>query len=474
MKARLLVVDDESAIRDTMRMLLEYDGYEVLVAGSGHEGLAIVERDNPDLVFLDVKMPGMDGLEVLSRIRGLNDALPVVIVSAHGTTTTALEAGRLGAFRFIEKPLSKDYVLDAVREGLELGSLRRENRQLRSALDTRHQVVGDATGLKRVMDQVRKAAPTNATVLILGESGAGKELIARAIHRNSLRVKERFIQVNCAAIPEELIESELFGHERGAFTGATEKQTGKFEQADRGTIFLDEVGDMSPKTQAKVLRVLQEGEVERLGSAKTIKVDVRVIAATNKDLEQEIADGRFREDLYFRLSVIPIHAPPLRDRLEDIPSLVAHFSGQFSRENNRRPARFSTQALEALKQARWRGNVRELKNVVERLLIMSERDVIEGADVRAVVRTADGAEPRAASGALTGGSAPVGGTPAQPPSASAGTLREFKETTERAWLVDKLRENAWNISRTAEVIDTPRSNLYKKLDQYRISQETDR
>ena len=275
----------------------------------------MVERDHPDLVFLDVKMPGMDGLEVLSRIRGLNDALPVVIVSAHGTTTTALEAGRLGAFRFIEKPLSKDYVLDAVREGLELGSLRRENRQLRSALETRHQVVGDATGLKRVMDQVRKAAPTNATVLILGESGAGKELIARAIHRNSLRAKERFIQVNCAAIPEELIESELFGHERGAFTGATEKQTGKFEQADRGTIFLDEVGDMSPKTQAKVLRVLQEGEVERLGSAKTIKVDVRVIAATNKDLEAEIAEGRFREDLYFRLSVIPIHAPPLRERL---------------------------------------------------------------------------------------------------------------------------------------------------------------
>lgn len=473
MKARLLVVDDEAAIRDTMRMLLEYDGYDVLVAGSGHEGLAMVEREHPDLVFLDVKMPGMDGLEVLSRIRGLNDALPVVIVSAHGTTTTALEAGRLGAFRFIEKPLSKDYVLDAVREGLELGSLRRENRQLRSALETRHQVVGDATGLKRVMDQVRKAAPTNATVLILGESGAGKELIARAIHRNSLRAKERFVQVNCAAIPEELIESELFGHERGAFTGATEKQTGKFEQADRGTIFLDEVGDMSPKTQAKVLRVLQEGEVERLGSARTIKVDVRVIAATNKNLEQEIAEGRFREDLYFRLSVIPIHAPPLRERLDDIPALVAHFSAQFSRENNRRPARFSAQALDALKQARWRGNVRELKNVVERLLIMSERDVIEGADVRAVVRPADGSEPRPAAssaGAGGGGASDVAPEVAAP---SAATLREFKETTERAWLVDKLRENAWNISRTAEVIDTPRSNLYKKLEQYRISQDTD-
>ena len=297
MKPRILVIDDEVAIRDTMRMILEYDGYDVLVAGSGQEGLQLVEREHPDLVFLDVKMPGMDGLEVLGRVRQINESLPVVIVSAHGTAMTALEAGRLGAFRFIEKPLSKDYVLDAVREGLELGQLRRENRQLRSALESKHQVVGDSQPLRGIMEQVRKAAPTNATVLILGESGVGKELIARAIHRNSLRARERFVQVNCAAIPEELIESELFGHERGAFTGATEKQTGKFEQADKGTIFLDEVGDMSPKTQAKVLRVLQEGEVERLGSARTIKVDVRVIAATNKDLEHEIAEGRFREDL---------------------------------------------------------------------------------------------------------------------------------------------------------------------------------
>src|SRR5688572_13260611 len=292
MKSKLLVIDDDAAIRDTMRMLLEYDGYEVVVAASGQEGLAMVEKENPDLVFLDVKMPGMDGLEVLGRLRTLNDALPVVIVSAHGNTTTALEAGRLGAFRFVEKPLSKDYVLDAVREGLELGNLRRENRQLRSALETRHQVVGESGGLRAVMDQVGRAAPTSATVLILGESGVGKELIARSIHRNSLRAKERFVQVNCAAIPEELIESELFGHERGAFTGATEKLTGKFEQADRGTIFLDEVGDMSPKTQAKVLRVLQEGEVERLGSARTIKVDVRVIAATYKNLEEEIEKDR--------------------------------------------------------------------------------------------------------------------------------------------------------------------------------------
>jgi len=461
MKARILVIDDEPAIRDTMRMTLEYEGHECLTAGSGQEGLTLAEHENPDLVFLDIKMPGLDGLEVLSRLRGMNETLPVVMVSAHGTASTALEAGRLGAFRFIEKPLSKDYVLDAVREGLELGTLRRENRTLRSALETRHQLVGDGAALKQIMDQVRRAAPTNATVLILGESGVGKELIARAIHRSSLRAKERFVQVNCAAIPEELIESELFGHERGAFTGATEKQVGKFEMADRGTIFLDEVADMSAKTQAKVLRVLQEGEVERLGSSRTIKVDVRVIAATNKDLEEEISLGRFREDLYFRLSVIPISVPPLRERIEDIPALVQHFIGQFSRENNRRPARFAPAALDMLRQARWRGNIRELRNVVERLLIMSDREVIEADDVRNVVRT--DARPAAA------------GAPAAPGAGAAkpSTLREFKEWSERAFLVDKLREFGWNISKTAEVIDTPRSNLYKKLEQYGIKQEND-
>jgi two-component system, NtrC family, nitrogen regulation response regulator NtrX len=461
MKARILVIDDEPAIRDTMRMTLEYEGHECLTAGSGQEGLTLAERENPDLVFLDIKMPGLDGLEVLSRLRGMNETLPVVMVSAHGTASTALEAGRLGAFRFIEKPLSKDYVLDAVREGLELGTLRRENRTLRSALETRHQLVGEGAALKQIMDQVRRAAPTNATVLILGESGVGKELIARAIHRSSLRAKERFVQVNCAAIPEELIESELFGHERGAFTGATEKQVGKFEMADRGTIFLDEVADMSAKTQAKVLRVLQEGEVERLGSSRTIKVDVRVIAATNKDLEEEISLGRFREDLYFRLSVIPISVAPLRERIEDIPALVQHFIAQFSRENNRRPARFAPAALDMLRQARWRGNIRELRNVVERLLIMSDRDVIEADDVRNVVRT----ETRpAAAGAPTA---------TGPGAAKPSTLREFKEWSERAFLVDKLREFGWNISKTAEVIDTPRSNLYKKLEQYGIKQEND-
>jgi len=313
------------------------------------------------------------------------------------------------------------------------------------------------------MDQVRKAAPTNATVLILGESGAGKELIARAIHRNSLRTKERFIQVNCAAIPEELIESELFGHERGAFTGATEKQTGKFEQADRGTIFLDEVGDMSAKTQAKVLRVLQEGEVERLGSSRTIKVDVRVIAATNKNLEEEIEKGTFREDLYFRLAVIPIHVPPLRERPEDIPVLVRHYMDYFSRENNTRARRITQAALEALQRYRWKGNIRELRNTVERLIIMSPGETIDVADLPASVRAPGSA------GSFTT-SRPAPGPDA---ALSAGTLRDFKDSAERAFLVTKLRENGWNISKTAELVDTPRSNLYKKLEQYQISQETD-
>jgi two-component system nitrogen regulation response regulator NtrX len=480
MNARILVVDDESAIRDALRMILEYDGHEVVLAGSGQEGLALAERESPDIVFLDIKMPGMDGLDVLTKLRAANESLPVVMVSAHGTAATALEAGRLGAFRFIEKPLSKDAVLDAVREGLELGTLRQENRALRTALEMRHQLVGDSPAIRQILDQVRRAAPTNATVLILGESGVGKELVARAVHRSSQRARERFIQVNCAAIPEDLIESELFGHERGAFTGATEKQVGKFEMADRGTIFLDEVGDMSPKTQAKVLRVLQEGEVERLGSSRTIKVDVRVIAATNKDLEEEIAQGRFREDLYFRLSVIPIYVPPLRERVEDIPALVQHFVSQFSREHNRRPARFSPGALDMLRRARWRGNIRELGNVIERLLIMSDRDTIEAEDVRQVVRL-DGSRAAApvtsatpdvaSSAAATAAEEPAPSLQASGP--KPATLREFKEWSERAFLVEKLRELNWNISKTAEVVDTPRSNLYKKLEQYNIRQETD-
>ncbi|PYR92877.1 MAG: Fis family transcriptional regulator [Acidobacteria bacterium] len=458
MKARILVVDDEAEIRRTVRMILEYEGYDVQEASSGPEGLAIIERETPDLVFLDIKMSGMDGLDALQRIRQTNESLPVVIISGHGTVTTAVEATKLGAFDFIEKPLASERVLVTIRNALDQTRLQNENRTLKRAAEIRHQMVGESAALRQIWDAIKRAAPTNATVLLLGESGAGKELVARSIHRNSLRSRERFVQVNCAAIPEELIESELFGHEKGSFTGATEKQIGKFEQADRGTIFLDEVGDMSAKTQAKVLRVLQEGEVERLGSARTIKVDVRVIAATNKDLEAEIEKGSFREDLYFRLSVIPIRVPPLRDRREDIPALVRHFVDLFSRENNRRPQRLTQTALEYLQKARWKGNVRELRNTVERLLIMTPGDTIDVDDLREIVRM--DAKPSAAS-------------PEPADRDRPGTLREFKESAERAFLVDKLRENAWNISKTAEVIGTPRSNLYKKLEQYAITQEND-
>src|SRR5262245_2885779 len=452
MKSRILVIDDEAEIRRSVRMILEYEGYEVIEASSGPEGVTLAERESPDLVFLDIKMPGMDGLDALQRIKNANESIPVVIISGHGTVSTAVEATKAGAFDFIEKPLASERVLLTIRNALDRTRLADENRSLKRAAEVRHQMVGESTSLRQVWDAIKRAAPTNATVLLLGESGVGKELVARSIHRNSLRSRERFVQVNCAAIPEELIESELFGHEKGSFTGATEKQIGKFEQADKGTIFLDEVGDMSPKTQAKVLRVLQEGEVERLGSARTIKVDVRVIAATNKDLELEIEKGTFREDLYFRLSVIPIRVPPLRDRREDIPALVKHFADLFSRDNNRRPQRFTPSALDYLQKARWKGNVRELKNTVERLIIMTPSETVDVDDLRDIVRL-DAKAPNAEN--------------------EKGTLREFKETSERAFLVGKLRENGWNISKTAEVIGTPRSNLYKKLEQYGIAQETD-
>ncbi|MEX2273439.1 MAG: sigma-54 dependent transcriptional regulator [Vicinamibacterales bacterium] len=457
MKPRILVIDDEQAIRESMRMILEYEGYECLQSGSAQEGMTLISREHPDLVFLDIKMPGMDGLEALGRIKAGHDALPVVIVSGHGTVSTAVEATRKGAFDFIEKPLERERVLLTIRNALDQSRLRDENKTLKRAVEVRHQMVGESAGMQAVMAQVGRAAPSNATVLILGESGVGKELVARAIHRNSNRARERFVQVNCAAIPEELIESELFGHEKGSFTGATEKQIGKFEQADKGTIFLDEVADMSAKTQAKVLRVLQEGEVERLGSARTIKVDVRVIAATNKDLEEEIAQNRFREDLYYRLKVIPISVPPLRERPEDISLLVRHFSDLFSRDNNRKPAKFTPAAMDMLQNHRWKGNVRELRNTVERLIIMSPGDSVDVPDVRAVLRVEPG---RTGQGEQAQGETP-------------GTLRGFKENAERAFLVDKLREHNWNISKTAEVIDTPRSNLYKKLEQYGIKQEAD-
>ena len=497
MKQRILVIDDDAAIRESLRMILEYDGhYECLGAASGLEGLSIVRRSETDMVLLDIKMPGMNGLETLAEIRKVDATVPVVMISAHATIKDAVEAMRLGAFDYLEKgDMPADLVKVTVKKALEVRELRRENRELKLAMESKYKMIGDSPALNAVLKAVGLAAPTNATVLLRGESGVGKELVARSIHRNSSREGQRFVQVNCAAIPEELIESELFGHEKGSFTGATEKQIGKFEQADRGTIFLDEIGDMSSKTQAKVLRVLQEQEVERLGSLRTIKVDVRVVAATNKNLEEAIERGEFREDLYFRLNVIPIFLPPLFERKDDIPLLVRHFAKRLSEEHNLRPIRFDARAMQALRHYRWRGNIRELRNTVERLMIMTAGDTVRFEDLPRDVRgdgagagsgagsaniagsvdsagLAESATPANAVGSATQSVAPSDPSPvaATPP---IGTLREFKDAAERAYLVQKLRENRWNISKTAEVIDTPRSNLYKKLEQYRIKQDLD-
>ena len=470
MKPRILVIDDEAAIRDSLRMILEYEHYEFLGAASGPEGISLIKRDTPDLVVLDIKMPGMSGLETLAEIRKVDEAVPVAMISGHGTITDAMQATRLGAFDFIEKPFTSERVLVTVAKGLEVRELRQENRELKLAMEAKYEIVGESPALRTVLEAVKRAAPTNATVMLLGESGVGKELVARTIHKNSPRAGQRFIQVNCAAIPEELIESELFGHEKGSFTGATEKQIGKFEQADRGTIFLDEVGDMSPKTQAKVLRVLQEQEVERLGSARTIKVDVRVIAATNKDLEEGIQRGEFREDLFFRLNVIPIVVPPLRDRRGDIPLLVQHFAKRISDEHNLKPKRFEARAMEALQRYRWRGNIRELRNAVERAMIMTPGDIVRVEDLPPDLRSDAPGRPAVPDAPSTAPSPSQGSASGAQP---GGTLREFKDASERAYLVQKLRENNWNISKTAEVIDTPRSNLYKKLEQYGIKQEVD-
>jgi two-component system nitrogen regulation response regulator NtrX len=471
-KPRILVIDDEAAIRDSLKMILEYEDYQFMGAASGRDGLAAVQKERPDAVLLDIKMPGMDGMEVLRKLHALDESLPVIMISGHGATATAVEAIKSGAVDFFDKPLSTERVIVTLRNVLKQSELVAENRDLKVAMESKYEIVGQSPALRTVLESVQRASPTNATVLLLGESGVGKELVARTIHRNSPRSGQRFVQVNCAAIPEELIESELFGHEKGSFTGATEKQVGKFEQADRGTIFLDEVGDMSQKTQAKVLRVLQEQEVERLGSARTIKVDVRVIAATNKNLDEAIDRGEFREDLYFRLNVIPIVVPPLRERRDDIPRLVQHFGRRTAEEHNLKAKRFEPAALDAMTRYRWRGNIRELRNAVERLMIMTPGDTVRIEDLPADIRSGESASARAPlpSASPDSGAASAPRVDAQP---AGGTLREFKDAAERAYLVQKLRETNWNISKTAEIIDTPRSNLYKKLEQYGIKQEVD-
>jgi two-component system nitrogen regulation response regulator NtrX len=449
----ILVVDDEPAIRDALRMILEYEGYTVTMAADGPSALQEIESNPPGAVLLDIKMPGMDGLQVLDRIVEREGAPPVLMISGHGDIATAVESTRRGAVDFLEKPPQRERILVSIANALSRDTLAAENLRLRRRLDEDSVLVGRSAPMQRLREEITRAAPTGATVLIQGESGTGKELVAREIHRGSRVASGPFIQVNCAAIPEELIESELFGHEKGSFTGAVRRQVGKFVEADGGTIFLDEIGDMSARAQAKVLRVLEAGEVEPVGAARVRQVAVRTLAATNRDLTVWIREGRFREDLYFRLNVVPVRTPPLRERTDDIPELIEHFTRVFSERDHRRPRRFGSSALEMLAARAWPGNVRELRNLIERVLIMTDAEPIEARDLPPEARV----------------------SPAEisEKSARLATLSEFKEFAERQFLVAKLRENGWNISRTAEVIQTPRSNLYKKIEHHKIARESD-
>ena len=457
MPRRILVVDDEPGIRTALGQLLEYEGYEVRTAPAAADALAEYERFRPHLVFLDIKMAGMDGLDALRRLRQIDPAAVVVMISGHGTIKTAVEATQAGAYDFLEKPLDTDRVLLLLRHALEHADLADENARLRETLrdtiESRHEIVGRSSGIRALIEQIERVAPTPARVLVTGENGTGKELVARAIHKNSPRNKKPLVEVNCAAIPSELIESELFGHMRGSFTGAVQDRAGKFEQADGGTLFLDEVGDMSPAAQAKVLRVLQDGVVTRIGGARPVKVDVRIVAATNKTLDEEIAAGRFREDLYYRLNVVPLRVPALRDRREDIPLLVRHFLTILAKQDGLPPKSVDDDAVQRLVEWDWPGNVRELRNTVERLVILAPGPHVTAGDVeRLVGRRAADADNVGALG-------------------DAGTFEEFKHAAERAFLLSKLREHDWNVSETARALEMPRSNVYKKIERYGLRRE---
>ena len=450
----ILIVDDEPAIQSALRGVLEDEGYRVMAVGSGAEAVAVVADEEPDVVFLDIWMPGLDGLETLAQLKRVRPEIAVVMISGHATIETAVKATRLGAYDFIEKPLSLDKTLVTVTRALEHVRLESENQSLREKLDERSQLIGETAVMRALREQIAMAAPTHGRVLIHGENGSGKELVAQAVHALSGRRERAFVEVNCAAIPEELIESELFGHEKGAFTGAHSRRRGRFELADGGTIFLDEIGDMSLKTQAKVLRALEEQSFERVGGKDTVKVDVRVIAASNRDLHALIRDGRFREDLFYRLSVIPIEVPPLRARTEDIPLLVDHFIRVFSSENGKRIKVLSGEALAYFVAYDWPGNVRELRNMVERLVIMAPRDVIDADDLPAPLRPkvgwSDAGETR------------------------ERTLREARDGFERAYILAELRANDWNMTRTAERLGIERSHLYRKIKAYGIAPPTGR
>jgi len=451
MKARILVVDDEVSILQSLKGILQDEGYRVTVAASGEAALEEVRRDAPDVVLLDIWMPGMDGLAVMEEIKRLLPRLPVIIISGHGSVETAVKATKMGAFDFVEKPLSLDRVLLTIQNALELSRLEEENRLWRQKANRRTRITGLSPAVLALREQIERSAPTNATVLITGENGTGKELVARMIHDLSRRSSRPMVEVNCAAIPDELIESELFGHEKGAFTGAHERRRGRFDTADSGTLFLDEVGDMSLRTQAKILRIIQEQVFERVGGSRPIQVDVRVLAATNKDLQAEIEAGRFRQDLYYRLNVIPIHVPPLRERIEDIPLLIEDFLQEMVQKSTRRPKSLTPEVIALLQRYRWPGNVRELRNFIERLIIMTPGEAITPGDLPSEFLRQIENKKRSASSDGT----------ADP--YSQATLREARAFFEREYLLRRLQANEWNITLTASQIGVERTHLHRKL-----------
>ena len=451
-KPSILVTDDEKSIRNSLREILEFEGYEISEAENGSEALKLIEKNHVDLMILDIKMKGMDGIEVLQKAKELKPELPVIMISGHGTIKIAVEATKIGAYDFIEKPPDLNRLLISVRNALSKTELVAENRRMRTELHGVHEMVGNSSALQKVKNTIEKVAPSSSRVLITGENGTGKELVAKWIHEKSNRAEKKFVDVNCAAIPSELLESELFGHEKGAFTGATDRRIGKFEQADGGTLFLDEIGDMSFDAQAKVLRALQESRITRVGGNEHISVDVRILSATNKDLRKEIEKGNFREDLYHRLNVIPIHLPPLRERKKDIPVLAKWFLEKLAdRDIIYTGKYFSDEALEALKKLSWPGNIRELQNAVERMALLSESNSIEPEDVEMLASMKTD-----------------GGSGLNELSEKSLTFQEFKEEAERHYLMKKLEQHNWNVSATADAIDIQRSHIYNKMKKYDI------
>jgi len=445
----ILVVDDEESICLSLKGILSDEGYEVLTAQSGEECLDIIEEELPSLVLLDIWLPGIDGVETLKRIKSRYPQIQVIMISGHGTVESAVVTTKLGAFDFIEKPLSLDKIVLVVDHALDIIRLEEENKLLKNGQE--HEIDGKSKIIVELKEMIQIISPTNAWILIMGENGTGKELVARSIHRQSSRSDKSFIEVNCAAIPEELIESELFGHEKGAFTGATEKKRGKFDLANKGTIFLDEVADMSLKAQAKILRILQEKKFERVGGTKIINTDVRVLAATNKDLEYEMEEGRFRQDLYYRLNVIPIQIPPLRDRIEDVPLLADHFIREFSLKESKKEKHIADDALAVLMEHTWPGNVRELKNIMERLVITSPSDIITADDIPPLSKENHKSRDSGFS-------------------EDVYSFKGAREIFEKDYLAKRLVENDWNVKKTAKSIGLERSNLHKKIKAYGLNE----